>query len=74
METVGWATATVAVLGGVVLVAGYILDQIPTLSAKAERAITALRRVRAAWRDSEEVRQREVPVPENDKPERPRSR
>ncbi|MGW0649988.1 hypothetical protein ACWD4T_14410 [Streptomyces umbrinus] len=73
METVGWATATVAVLGGVVLVAGYILDQIPALSAKAERAITALRRVQAAWRDSEEAQQREVPVPD-DKVERPRSR
>ncbi|MFG2668922.1 hypothetical protein ACGFY6_32380 [Streptomyces sp. NPDC048387] len=52
MEVLGWAAAgTAAVSSGAVLV-GVVLDQIPALSDKAERAITALRRVRAAWRDS----------------------
>lgn len=69
METVGWATAAVAVLGGIVRVVAYILDQIPALSAKAERAIAALRRLRVAWRDSEEVPQREQPTPESNERE-----
>jgi hypothetical protein len=49
METVGWATAAVAVLGGCVLVLGYVLDQVPTLVDKAVRAIAALRRLRDEW-------------------------
>ncbi|MFE9217151.1 hypothetical protein ACFYN3_12530 [Streptomyces lavendulae] len=54
METVGWAAAGVAVLGGIGLVLGHALDQIPGLSEKAEKAIKALRRLRAAWRGDEE--------------------
>ncbi|MFF7076036.1 hypothetical protein [Streptomyces lavendulae] len=50
METVGWAAAAVAGLGGGVFVVGHALDQIPTLSEKAVRAITSLRSLRAAWR------------------------
>ncbi|NUT25683.1 MAG: hypothetical protein HOV84_07125 [Streptomyces sp.] len=42
-----------AVIRGVVALANYVLDQIPALSAKAERAITVLRRLRNAWRDDE---------------------
>ncbi|MFE1937537.1 hypothetical protein ACFW95_45645 [Streptomyces sp. NPDC059474] len=53
METVGWATAMVGSLGGGALVLGYALDQVPALSAKAEKAITALRRLRAAWHGKE---------------------
>ncbi|MER6024351.1 MULTISPECIES: hypothetical protein [Streptomyces] len=51
METVGWATASVAVLGGCVLVLGYVLDQVPSLAEKAVRAITAVRRLRDEWRN-----------------------
>ncbi|MFJ2414386.1 hypothetical protein [Streptomyces brevispora] len=51
METVGWATASVAVLGGCVLVLGYVLDQVPLLAEKAVRAITAVRRLRDEWRN-----------------------
>ncbi|MEV7383610.1 hypothetical protein [Streptomyces lydicus] len=50
METVGWATATVAALGGCVLVLGYILDQIPALAEKAVHAVAAVRRLRDEWR------------------------
>ncbi|WP_405817097.1 hypothetical protein OG241_21170 [Streptomyces sp. NBC_01390] len=53
---------------------GYVLDQIPALSAKAEKAITALRRLRAAWRDSEEGRQLERPALEEGKGDARRSR
>lgn len=74
METVGWATAAVSVVWGGVLVVGYVLDQIPALSAKAEKAITALRRLRAAWRDSEEGRQLERPALEEGKGDARRSR
>lgn len=50
METVGWATASVAGLGGCVLVLGYVLDQVPALADKAVRAIAAARRLRDEWR------------------------
>lgn len=50
METVGWATASVAGLSGCVLVLGYVLDQIPDLSDKAVRALAAWRRLRDEWR------------------------
>lgn len=70
METVGWATAAVSVIWGGVLVVGYVLDQIPALSAKAEKAITATRRLRAAWRDSEEVGQGEPQALEKGEDER----
>ncbi|WP_165484734.1 hypothetical protein [Streptomyces kasugaensis] len=49
METVGWATAVVATLGGCFLILGYVLDQIPALSDKAVRAIAAVRRLRDEW-------------------------
>ncbi|MEU5330903.1 MULTISPECIES: hypothetical protein [Streptomyces] len=49
MESVGWATAVVAVLGGCVLVVGYALDQIPELADKAVRALAAVRRLRDEW-------------------------
>ncbi|MDX3454514.1 hypothetical protein PV396_21625 [Streptomyces sp. ME02-8801-2C] len=53
---------------------GYILDQVPALSAKAERAITALRRLKAAWHDSEGVRQQERAALEKSEDERHRRR
>ncbi|GAA2976283.1 hypothetical protein JCM13580A_29780 [Streptomyces drozdowiczii] len=49
METVGWATAVVATLGGCVLVVSYLLDQVPALADKAVRALTAVRRLRDEW-------------------------
>ncbi|MEJ8669495.1 hypothetical protein WKI71_16950 [Streptomyces sp. MS1.AVA.1] len=42
-----------AAIRGVVALLNYVLDQIPALSAKAEKAITVLRRLRNAWRDEE---------------------
>lgn len=74
METVGWATAAVSAIWGGSLVVGYILDQVPALSAKAERAITALRRLKAAWHDSEGVRQQERAALEKSEDERHRRR
>lgn len=50
MEAAGWTTAVLAAGTGAVLVLGYALDQIPALSIKAEKAIAALRSLRAAWR------------------------
>ncbi|CBG72733.1 hypothetical protein SCAB_57072 [Streptomyces scabiei 87.22] len=51
MDMGGWATAAVAGIWLIVFVVGYTLDQVPGLSAKAERAIVSLRRLRSAWRD-----------------------
>ncbi|KFF96352.1 hypothetical protein PV367_22010 [Streptomyces europaeiscabiei] len=53
MDMAGWAAAAVAGIWLIVFVVGYTLDQVPGLSAKAERAIASLRRLRAAWRDGE---------------------
>jgi hypothetical protein len=51
LETVIWATAAVAALGGCVLVLGYVLDQVPALAEKAVRAVAAVRRLRDEWRN-----------------------
>lgn len=53
-----WAAGAVGVVWLIVFVAGYTLDQVPALSAKAERAIAALRRLRTAWRGGEEAERR----------------
>lgn len=50
MESVGWAAAAVAGLGGCALVVGHALDQVPALVDKALRALTAVRRLRDEWR------------------------
>ncbi|MET9829840.1 hypothetical protein ABZ078_11080 [Streptomyces sp. NPDC006385] len=47
------AAGVMAVLRGAVALLNYVLDQIPALSAKAERVITVLRRLRNVWRDDE---------------------
>ncbi|MET7478187.1 hypothetical protein ABZT17_28010 [Streptomyces sp. NPDC005648] len=61
MEHVGWAAAALSAFGGVIVVVNYVLDQVPVLSAKAEKAIAALRRLRAAWRATdEEGRERQL--------------
>jgi hypothetical protein len=73
METDGWTTAALAAGPGIVLALGYVLDQIPALSAKAEKAIVALRRLRAAWREGEKVT-RQGGVKELDGPEDPGAR
>ena len=61
MESVGWAAAALSALGGVIVVVSYVLDQVPVLSAKAERAIAALRRLRATWRASDKPAQERQP-------------
>jgi hypothetical protein len=61
-----WAAGAVGVVWLIVFVVGYTLDQVPGLSAKAERAITALRRLRAAWRGGEGPGQQKREVAEND--------
>lgn len=55
MDMGAWAAAAVAGIGLIVFVVGYVLDQVPGLTAKAERAIASLRRLRATWRDGEDV-------------------
>ncbi|MCC3773882.1 hypothetical protein [Streptomyces sp. UNOB3_S3] len=50
METAGWAAALVSLIAGLVWVLGSVFDQIPTLCAKAVKAIRALREVRAELR------------------------
>ena len=69
MENADWATAALPVLGGLLLVLSYVLDQIPALSAKAEKAIAALRRLRAAWRGSDKRVQDGQPEQERDEQE-----
>lgn len=69
MENVGWATAALPAVGGVFLVLTYVLDQIPGLSAKAEKAITALRRLRAAWRGAEKPAEGEQATERRDEQE-----
>lgn len=49
MATVGWATTLVAALGSVALMLNFILDQVPTLAAKAGEALEAIRRLRSTW-------------------------
>ncbi|MCC9703946.1 hypothetical protein E4N62_00865 [Streptomyces sp. MNU76] len=53
MDMGAWAAAAVAGIWLIVFVVGYTLDQVPGLSAKAERAIASLRRLRSAWRGGE---------------------
>lgn len=65
MENVGWAAAALPALGGLLVVVSYVLDQVPVLSAKAERAIAALRRLRATWRASGEAAQDEKSLRED---------
>lgn len=63
METVGGATTFVAALGGCVLVLGYALDQVPTLTDKAVKALEAARRLRRTWRDEQSAV--DEPAPDN---------
>ena len=46
MATMGWATFTVLVIGGVASVLRYLFEQVPPLSAKAAEAVRALRSLR----------------------------
>ncbi|GGZ79750.1 hypothetical protein GCM10010389_16750 [Streptomyces echinoruber] len=64
MERTSWALVAVGVFMAVRCV-GNVLDQIPILSAKAERAIDALRRLRAAWCDNGEPAGRAQPEQES---------
>jgi hypothetical protein len=66
MESVGWAAAALPVLGGGIVVVSYVLDQIPVLTAKAERAIAALRRLRATWRASDKATEKRQPSPDDE--------
>ncbi|MGW3122048.1 hypothetical protein ACWDBW_33745 [Streptomyces sp. NPDC001107] len=66
MESVGWAAAALSALGGVIVVVSYVLDQVPVLVTKAERAIAALRRLRAIWRASDKPTQERQPSPEEE--------
>ena len=64
MDMGGWAAAAVAGIWLIVFVVGYTLDQVPGLSAKAERAIASLRRLRSAWREGEGAERHERQVEE----------
>lgn len=50
METIGWAAAVVSVIGAVVWIIGYALDQVPALSKKATWAVRSVRELRAGIR------------------------
>lgn len=63
----GWAAAAVAGIGLIVFVVGYVLDQVPGLTAKAERAIASLRRLRATWRDGEDAKRHRPPAAGGDR-------
>lgn len=47
METVGWAAAVVAAVGGVTWVLTFLLDQIPALCRKAVAAVRSVKELRA---------------------------
>ncbi|MDX3642465.1 hypothetical protein [Streptomyces sp. MB09-02B] len=67
MDMGGWVATAVAGIGLIVFVVGYILDQVPGLSVKAEKAIASLRRLRAAWRDGEDTERRRSQVEGSDR-------
>jgi len=50
LSDAAWAAAVVSALGACVIIAGALLDAIPPLSKKAERAIVSLRRLRETWK------------------------